>query len=815
MGTMLEAALRYASMGWPVLPLHMPVKTGPDAVCSCGREDCGSVGKHPRLKHGLKDATADVKQVRVWWKRWPDANIGVVTGPASGLWVLDVDGSVGVANIKALNEHFGELPPAPVQQTGGGYHIIFAFPAGGDFHNKASFVPHLDVRADGGYIVVAPSLHRSGRRYKWVRDVNMDKPPLPPAWLLDLAEGRLDLTELSQRVDLLIDKPPAGDDGHGGSVPVGNIPRVGVQAAAKLQPIDPARVLHGVAEGQRDAMLFRYACRLRTQGVPRADAEALVLIAAGNCDPPFPEREAKAKVESAWRYKSDVDDGRPRLELVPHDDKATAVAAAAILRKLDKPIFLRGRSLVRLYQLPKDEVPHKAGTGYKILRPGGSVTLEPVESHWLASEVESVALVVRMDTRRGIFKPARFSQNMAFRMIAHRDICGWRPLDSIVRAPLLLPDGTWVGKRGYQSTPMGGFYVDIDPADGWKEPPTDKVAAGNALAEILAHYKYMAWADDLAKSAGLSALLTAIMRPVLPSAPLHAIDAPLAGTGKSLFARSISVIATGGEPPTYTWAKDKNENGKWIGAALRSGDQLVVIDNVDAPVDDADLAQILTAPHKAVRVLGESRVEKLPTRVTFLATGNNMVFRGDMTRRVITCRLDSKLEDPENRNVPQDLIAETFARRVKLVQAAQTIMRAWYVEGRPGTSEPPFDLPRLGSFAEWSDIRYALQWLGYPDPADTIRDTKDVDPSRVETTAIYEAWFSAYGTDPVSARELASTSDPGLRDALYVVAGKADKVDSRRLGYWLRSHKDTPVDGKVLRRFGNRQKGHLWAVVQE
>src|SRR5580704_17594649 len=88
--TMLECALLYAKFGWYVLPVH----SMRDGQCSCGNKTCGSPAKHPRSKHGEKDATNDRGEMEQWWRRWPDANIGIATGP-SGLVALDIDGPDG------------------------------------------------------------------------------------------------------------------------------------------------------------------------------------------------------------------------------------------------------------------------------------------------------------------------------------------------------------------------------------------------------------------------------------------------------------------------------------------------------------------------------------------------------------------------------------------------------------------------------------------------------------------------------------------------------------------------------------------------
>src|SRR3954453_1692819 len=82
----LTAALAYARHGIPVLPVHTPAE---DGSCSCGRSTCDRVGKHPRVRHGLSEASTDETRLQMWWTRWPDANIGLRTGVVMD--VADVD----------------------------------------------------------------------------------------------------------------------------------------------------------------------------------------------------------------------------------------------------------------------------------------------------------------------------------------------------------------------------------------------------------------------------------------------------------------------------------------------------------------------------------------------------------------------------------------------------------------------------------------------------------------------------------------------------------------------------------------------------
>jgi hypothetical protein len=164
----LEAALAYAAQGWAVLPLHTPQKGG----CSCGHP-CGSVGKHPLTAHGVKDASTEPARIRSWWQRWPQANVGIATGAASGLVVLDVDvRHAGEWSLGLLQQQqHAPLPPTLTAATGGGgWHLFFRLPPDGLVRNATALLglPGLDVRGEGGYVVAAPSQHACGACYRWL-----------------------------------------------------------------------------------------------------------------------------------------------------------------------------------------------------------------------------------------------------------------------------------------------------------------------------------------------------------------------------------------------------------------------------------------------------------------------------------------------------------------------------------------------------------------------------------------------------------------------------------------------------------------------
>jgi len=173
------AALELAAEGHPVLPLHTPI----GGRCSCGSRKCGSVGKHPRGVYGLRHASTDRRQIEAWWHGQPTANVGM---RCDGLVVLDVDGREGRRSLEELGHELGKLPVSRVQVSGRGEHHLYVIPSGVAVGNSTTSLgspPGLDLRAgDRGYLVTAPSLHKSGVHYEWL-DRQRPIEPLPRAWL--------------------------------------------------------------------------------------------------------------------------------------------------------------------------------------------------------------------------------------------------------------------------------------------------------------------------------------------------------------------------------------------------------------------------------------------------------------------------------------------------------------------------------------------------------------------------------------------------------------------------------------------------------
>jgi hypothetical protein len=169
MSALLDAALEYAHAGRPVFPVKLD--------------------RTPLTPHGFKDATTDEAQVRAWWRKHPAASVGLPTGATTNLVVLDEDPRHGgTESLEQLVKEHVPLPEGPIVRTGGGgRHFYFSHP-GGTVPSVVGFRPGLDLRADGGYVVVPPSPHTSGTPYAWMVPLESVKPRLPPPWLLEALE---------------------------------------------------------------------------------------------------------------------------------------------------------------------------------------------------------------------------------------------------------------------------------------------------------------------------------------------------------------------------------------------------------------------------------------------------------------------------------------------------------------------------------------------------------------------------------------------------------------------------------------------------
>jgi Bifunctional DNA primase/polymerase, N-terminal/AAA domain/Primase C terminal 1 (PriCT-1) len=280
-GDLLAAALAYAEAGLAVLPL---------------------AGKVPRTSNGLTGASTDTELIREWWTRWPNANVGIRTGEQAGVFVLDVDVQHGGgATLKALVHEYGKLPmTATVLTGGGGSHHYFRYPKNGIRNTAGQLGAAIDIRGEGGYCVAPPSIHESGRPYKWMQALERGIAE-PPGWLV---------AETKQN---------------------GAAPAVG----------------ETIRKGERDSTLASLAGTMRRRGMDEAAILAALRETNKRCKPPLPDRDLERIAASVAGYPSEKEKSEEPFAL----ELMTARALSALpdppeSDQLLGPLLVRGQRLV-------------------------------------------------------------------------------------------------------------------------------------------------------------------------------------------------------------------------------------------------------------------------------------------------------------------------------------------------------------------------------------------------------------------------------------------------------------------------------------
>jgi hypothetical protein len=258
MQAMERAALEYLKRHWSVIPMR-------------------ARDKRPAIRwQEFQQRRASEKEIQEWFKRWPEGNVGIVTGSISGLVVLDIDPKHGGED--SLNQLIREHGPLPLtiesQTGGGGRHLYFTYPSG-IVRNKVGMAPGIDVRGEGGCVVAPPSVHSLGKTYAWRQGHAPGEASLAPlpSWLLSLITGN------------------RSHPGHS---------------------LDYWRELirAGVPEGERNNTIASLAGHLLWHGVdPVVALELLLCWNRIRCQPPLSDKEVGRTVQSITRLHEEKSDG--------------------------------------------------------------------------------------------------------------------------------------------------------------------------------------------------------------------------------------------------------------------------------------------------------------------------------------------------------------------------------------------------------------------------------------------------------------------------------------------------------------------------
>ena len=402
---------------------------------------------------------------------------------------------------------------------------------------------------------------------------------------------------------------------------------------------------------------------------------------------------------------------------------------------------------------------------------------------------------------------------------------GIRSLRGIVTSPVLRADGSILQTAGYD--PESGLFVDLSEPFPPIDASPSQDAVYQAVAMLFDLVNDFPFAGLASASAWLSSLLTPLAREAYRgcTGPLYLFDANVRGSGKSLLADINSLIVTGREATRFTAPRDDEEARKRITALVTDSDRIVLIDNITGRFGSAALDAALTGTVWKDRRLGHTALIEAPLRMTWYASGNNVILAADTARRVCHVRLESPLENPEDRSGFKypDIRKYVRQNRPALLAAALTILRGYIVAGRPDQQLKPW-----GSFEGWSDVvRSAIVWAGLTDPGETrtvLRETSDSEAGALRQMLV------AFQTIDPSARGLRtsdllkiadgrggqsySTSDADtLRDAVETLCGSPlAKILTQRLGNRLSHFRNRVIDQMAFD-CATRKGANYWFIL--
>ena len=494
------------------------------------------------------------------------------------------------------------------------------------------------------------------------------------------------------------------------------------------------------------------------------------------------------------REKRTVDLTRPEL------DQHVIQSIDALAEHPD--VYQRDGRLVQIVYLPRDE--ERCG----VRQVAGTPVIQKIAPAYLL-ELLAASAVYYQQAGRGksgesVYSPTYPPKDVRDAIHARGHWQGIRPLSGIVETPVLRRDGSLLDVPGYD-VGTGLLYEPSGGALTVPEHPPRKWAI-IAVRKFRRVFRQFPWVSAAHFSAFLAAMLTVLARRMIDGpTPFFLIDANTPGSGKSLLARCLGLILYGRDPGMTPNTTDDGEMQKRLTTIAMAAAPLVILDNISGQLGTPSLDSALTTGWWTSRILGGNQQYDGPLRAVWVGTGNNAQPAYDMPRRICYIRLESPLENPEERDdlEIEDLPGWIQEHRSELLWLALIILRAFVAAGRPSAG-----LRQWGSYTDWTLIRDCLVWGGLPDPASTRDELRDrIETDRDVLSTILDGWTEL---DPqghgltsgeiahrlnVEREQVLPTPLRVVRDALCTLcrtpAGRP--LESRKIGQRLAAHRGTVV----------------------
>lgn len=389
------------------------------------------------------------------------------------------------------------------------------------------------------------------------------------------------------------------------------------------------------------------------------------------------------------------------------------------------------------------------------------------------------------------------------------------PLIGLTRQPHMRDDDSICSKSGYDA--LTGLFGVFDERD-YKIPDNpskdDAIHACNELRQLLSEFEF---ADPVDEAAAISAMLTATIRPSLPTAPSFHMQAHQLASGKSFLTSLICCFSSSSSPSAVGFPTSDEECQKLLLANLLESPAAIVFDNLTTDlIPYKSICSALTEEFLTGRLLGVSKTATVSTRTLILSSGNNVGPIKDMARRCIAIHLDPKVDTPASKKYANDPVKMVRKNRERYVSLAITIIKAWITAGKPISK-----CSALASYERWSElIRQPLLWLNLPDPATRVFEQLNVDPDRELLSRLIDAWDHHFGNKPTMIREAVEltvfmhNSAQELKEVFREIAEERGEINRRRLGWWIARHKGQVVNGRRLEKAPTNNSAEKWQVVQ-
>jgi hypothetical protein len=484
-------------------------------------------------------------------------------------------------------------------------------------------------------------------------------------------------------------------------------------------------------------------------------------------------------------------------------DKATALALKA-LKETNEPVSL----------LMKDRLPVRI-----VRNKEGRAVSEMLSLGKLKNEMKTrIAWYQYDDLRRKV--PAKPPMDVAQDILDERSevlLETFPQLEGIVSMPTFRADGSIIKEQGYDAAT--GLY--FDPAPGLEIPtipeqPTqaDIDAAKSLFFDELFHD--FPFHDDASKAHALCLALLPFVRHIikveksLAATPMHMIDASAPGSGKSLLLMALLYISLGRIPASLTYTRDEDEMRKMLTAALLEGASVLFFDNVNEPMRSAVIDKALTQMVITDRILGRSEMTTLPVNSVFALTSNNAELSRDLIRRVLPIRLTPDVERPEERTgfKHDPILAWVAENRGRLIAAAMTLIKAWFVAGQPKGEKV------LGSFEQWASIMGGiLGVIGVPGFLENRALLENSNDENELAGDFFGEWHREHHDKSLKAADLA-----GLAKELgFIVDIHNNKTPiqlAKSLSGKLKRYRDRVINGLQLKGNTDRNGVTFWQLTQ-